>query len=83
MVQWTISSNPEVQKNQEKYDKYEDEIKAHVFRVLPEEYKPVRVYFNVNISNIEYKYFDKEIHWFWKIDLVGKRNKKKIQKRRF
>ena len=28
---------------------------AHIFNVLPEEYKPVRVSCNTNISNMAYK----------------------------
>ena len=32
-----------------KYDKDEDDMRSHVFNVLPEEYKPLRVSFNVNI----------------------------------
>ena len=35
--------------------KHEDEMKAHVFYILSEEYKPVRVSWNVNISKMEHK----------------------------
>ena len=40
-----------------RYEKDEDEdvLKSRVFDVLPEEYKPVRVYSNFNISKMEFK----------------------------
>ena len=38
-----------------KYELDKDDMKAHVFYVLPEEYKPIRLYCNVNISKVEYK----------------------------
>ena len=43
----------------------------HLFDVLPEEYKPVRVSCNLNISNMDYKDIKKEIHWFWNTELDG------------
>ena len=52
-----------------KYEKDKDGLKAHVSDVLPEEYKPVRVSCNVNISKVEFKDLKKEMHWFWKIEL--------------
>ena len=52
-----------------------EKLKSHVFDVLPEEYKPVRVSYNVKISNMEFKYLKKEICWFWKTDL----NRRKTQ----
>ena len=42
-------------------------MKAHVFGVLPDDYKQVRVSFNIKISKMSYKDPRKEIHWFWKI----------------
>ena len=50
-----------------KYEKDEDEIKAHVFDVLPEKYKPMRVSCDVNISTMAYKDLKKSMNWFWKI----------------
>ena len=47
-----------------KYDKDEDEMKAHVFDVTPEYYKPVRISFNVNISKMTFKDLKKEIRCF-------------------
>ena len=44
-----------------KYDKDEYEMKALVFDVLPEEYKPVRLSCNVKISDTAYKDLKKEI----------------------
>ena len=38
-----------------KYNKDKDELKAHVFDVLSEDYKPVRVSFNANISKMAFK----------------------------
>ena len=38
-----------------KYKKDEDELKPYVFDVLPEDYKPMRVSCNVNISNMAFK----------------------------
>ena len=38
-----------------KYEKEKDGLKTHIFDVLPEEYKPVRVSCNVNIANMEFK----------------------------
>ena len=36
--------NLKFNKIEAKYEKYEDKLKAHVFDVLPEKYKKVRVY---------------------------------------
>ena len=67
-----------------KHEKYEDKMKAHVFDVLPEEYNPVRLSCNVNITNIEFKDLIKEIRWFRKIDQSGRKHwKEKNQKRIF
>ena len=44
--------NLKLKKTKEKYEKYEDEMKEHVFDVLSEEYKPVRLSCNVKISNM-------------------------------
>ena len=53
--------NLKLKKIKEKYEKDEDDMKAHIFDVLPEEYKPVRVSFNVDISNMTYTDLNKEI----------------------
>ena len=58
-----------------KYEKDEDELKAHVFYVLAEEYKQVRVSCNVNIAKMEFKDLNKEISWFWKANM-SRRNTK-------
>ena len=47
--------NLNTKKTKEKYEKYEYEMEEHVFDILPEEYKPVRVSWNVKILNMEYK----------------------------
>ena len=49
-----------------KYEKDSDELKTHVFDVIPEKYKPVRVSCNVNIEKMEFKDSRKEVRWFWK-----------------
>ena len=54
-----------------KYEKYEDDLKAHVFDVLPEYYKPVRVSCNINISKMASKDLKKYICWFSKTELNG------------
>ena len=41
--------NLKFKKIKEKYKKYEYDMKAHVSDVLPEEFKPVRVYGDLNI----------------------------------
>ena len=46
-------------------------MKTHVFDILPEEYKPVRVYCNVNISKMAFKYLKKEKCCLWKTELNG------------
>ena len=52
-------------------------MKARVFDVLPEKYKPVSVYSNVNILKMVYKYLKKETHLFWEIELgVSKKQEK-------
>ena len=76
--------NLKFKKIKAKYEKYEDERKAHVFDVLPEEYKKVRVSCNVNFSNVQFKDMKKEIFWFWKTELSRRNTKKnKNQKKRF
>ena len=59
------------------YEKYEDELESYLFNVLPEEYKQVRVSFNVNITNMGFKDLNKDICWFWKTDLNGRNTKEK------
>ena len=44
----------------EKYEKDEGEMMSHVFDVLPDEYKPVIVSYNVNISKMACKDIKKE-----------------------
>ena len=41
--------NLNLKKIEAKYEKDKDEMKVHIFDVLPEKYKPVRVSSNVNI----------------------------------
>ena len=48
-----------------KYEKDEDELKACVFDVLPEDYTLARVSCNVNISKMSFKDLKKDIFWFW------------------
>ena len=52
-------------------------MKAHFFDAFPEDYKPIRVSYNVNISNMAFKDVKKDIHWFWKTDLNGSKKKEK------
>ena len=52
-------------------------MKAQVFDVLPEEYKPVRVSCNVKIPKMACKYLKKEIRWFWKTELDGIKKQEK------
>ena len=52
-------------------------MKEHVFDVLTEDYKPVRVSCNFNISNMEFKYLKKDICWFWKTQLNGNKKQEK------
>ena len=52
-------------------------MKAHVFDVLPEEYKPVKLYFNVNIFKMAYNDLKKEISWLWKTQLGGSKKQEK------
>ena len=47
------SLNLKLKKIKDKYEKDEDEMKAHVFDVLPEKSKHVRVSCNDNISKME------------------------------
>ena len=56
--------NLKLKKIKANYYKYEDELKAHVFDVLNEDYKPVRVSCNVSISNISFKDLNTDINWF-------------------
>ena len=53
------------------YEKDEDELKSHVFDILPKDYKYVWVSCNINISKMEFKDLKKDIHWFWKTELNG------------
>ena len=52
-------------------------MKARVFDVLTESYKPVRVSCNVNILNMACKDIKKEIFWFWKTELVENKKRDK------
>ena len=61
----------------EKYEKDEDELKEHVFDVLTKDYKPVSIYFNVNISKMEFKDPKKYICWSCKTELNGNKQKEK------
>ena len=65
--------NPKFKRIKAKYKKYEDRLKAHAFDVLPEQYKPVRVSCNVNISNMKFEYVKKEIRCFWSTHLKGRK----------
>ena len=58
-----------------KYEKDEYELNAHVFYVLPEEYKQVRVSCNAKISKMQFEYLKKEIHLFRKTYLNGRNTK--------
>ena len=58
--------NLKFMKIKSKYEKDSDELKTHVFDVIPEKYKPVRVSCNVNIEKMEFKDSRKEVRWFWK-----------------
>ena len=49
-----------------KCEKYGAYMKAHAFDLLTEEYKPVIVSCNFNISKMAYKYPKKQIRWFRK-----------------
>ena len=69
--------NLKFKKIKEKYGNDEDELKAHVFDVVPEEYKQVRVSCNVNISNMEFKDLKKEICRLWKTKLNGTKTQEK------
>ena len=51
--------NLKFNKIKSKYEKYEDGLKARIFDILHEEYKPVRLSCNVNIENMEFKYSKK------------------------
>ena len=48
--------NLKFKKIKAKYEKNEEKLKSHVFDVLPEEYKTVRVSCNVNIAKNEFIY---------------------------
>ena len=62
-----------------KYEKYEDKLKAHVFNVLPEEYNPFRVSWDVSIGKMGFKELKKEIHWFWKKGLNRRKTQEKSE----
>ena len=55
MVHELFDLNLRLKKIKSKCDKYKYELKAHVFDVLSEDYKPVRVSFNANISKMAFK----------------------------
>ena len=61
--------NLKVKKIKAKYEKDEDDLKAHLFDILPEYYKPARVSCNSSISKMTFKDPKKEIRWFWKTKL--------------
>ena len=61
--------NLKVKKIKAKYEKDEDDMKTHVFDILPEYYKPARVSFNINISKMSFKELKKYIRWFWNSEL--------------
>ena len=54
-----------------RYDRDEDEIKGHMFDILPEEYKPVHIYCSVNTNKMAYRDLKKK-NWLWKTELGGK-----------
>ena len=56
--------NIKLKKIKAKYEKDDDEIKAHIINVLPEEYNQVRVSCRINMSKMQFKYLKKEIRWF-------------------
>ena len=56
---WLYNLNLDFKKIKEKYEKDEDKLKAHVFDLLPEEYKQVRVSCKVNISKMQFKDLNK------------------------
>ena len=60
-----------------KYDKYADHLKAQVFDILPEDYKPVKVSRNVNISKMALTYLKKDACYPWNTEL--NRNKKQYK----
>ena len=69
--------NLKFRKIKQRYEKYIDEMNAHVFNFIPENYKPLRVSCNVNMLKIEYKYPKKEIRWFRKTYLEGNKKQQK------
>ena len=52
---WFNKQNLKFKKIKKKYEREKDNIKIHVFDGLTEEYKPLNVSCNINISNIAYK----------------------------
>ena len=46
--------NLKLKKIKQRYEKYENEMKSHVFDVLPETYRPVHVSCDVNIFKVDY-----------------------------
>ena len=65
----SFNLNIKFKKIKANYDKDEDEIKAHIFEILSEDYKPVRLSCNVDISKMVFNDLKKEISWFWKTEL--------------
>ena len=71
------NSNPQFNNINENYEKYEDELKAHVFDVLTKEYTQVRVSCNINIENMDFKDTKKEIRSFCTTELNGLKKQEK------
>ena len=61
--------NLNFKKIKEKYEKDKGEMMSPVFDVLPDEYKPVRVSYNVNISKMACKDLKEEIICLCKAEL--------------
>ena len=57
--------NLKLKKIKAKCEKYEDDIKSHVFEALTKDYNTMRVSCNVNTSKMEFMDLKKDIHWFW------------------
>ena len=60
-----------------KYDKDGYDLKAHIFDVLPEDYKPMILSCYSNISKMEFKDLRREISWCWKTELNGNKTQGK------
>ena len=53
-----------------------------MFDILPEEYNPVRVSYNVNTAKVKLNDLKSKINWFWKTENNEKKHRKSLNQKK-